>query len=74
MSEDSPIEILSIAQMATRLGVPARWLREHVEAGRVPAMRAESRWLVEPATVTAALARMAANGEAAQAPTGGGQP
>ena len=49
-----------IKHAAARLGVPARWLRAEVDAGRVPCLRAGRRWLVNPAVVEAVLLARAA--------------
>jgi hypothetical protein len=42
-------ELLPLQRMATRLGVPSRWLREQAELGKVPGLRAGDRWLFVPA-------------------------
>jgi hypothetical protein len=52
-------EILSLRRMARLLGVPMQWLRSEADAGRVPCLRAGSRFLFPPAAVQQALARRA---------------
>ena len=37
---------IPIRRAAALLGVPVAWLRREAEAGRVPAVRAGTRWLV----------------------------
>ena len=76
---EKPMEIITLTTMARRLKVPARWLKEQAEAGRVPALRAgRRRWLCEPEAVTEALAHLAAkggdDGEPPPDPADGGQP
>ena len=55
-------ELLPLRRMATRLGVPSRWLREQAECGHVPGLRAGDRWLFDP-EVAAAAVRSMASGE-----------
>lgn len=61
--------VLTLHRMARRLGVTATWLRAEAAAGRVPSLRAGTRFLFEPAAVEDALAARAAkpadNGEEA---------
>lgn len=52
-------EVLTLPRMARRLGVTARWLRAEAEAGRVPCLRAGTRFLFNPVAVQEALARRA---------------
>jgi len=40
--------LVPLGPMAIRAGVPARWLKEEAEAGRLPALRAGSRFLFDP--------------------------
>lgn len=62
-----PKEVITIAAMARRLKVPARWLKEQAETGHVPALRAgRRRWLCEPQAVVDALARLAAADDGGQ--------
>ena len=57
-----PAGLLSLPRMARRLGVSARWLREQVEAGHVPALHAgPGRLLFNVAATEAALAALAGN-------------
>jgi excisionase family DNA binding protein len=53
-------EVLSLNRLARRLGVPARWLREEADAGRIPCLRAGAHYLFAVAAVQAVLARRAA--------------
>ncbi|TWT79125.1 hypothetical protein CA13_05230 [Planctomycetes bacterium CA13] len=59
VQKESP-ELLPLRRMASRLGVPAAWLRDRAEAGEVPALRAGSRWLFRPDVVVPVVAAMAA--------------
>ena len=52
-------ELLPLRRMATRLGVPSRWLREQAEIGKVPGLRAGDRWLFVPDVASAAVRAMA---------------
>ena len=52
--------VLNLPRMARRLGVTQTWLRREAQAGRVPALRADSRLLFEPEAVENAVARRAA--------------
>ena len=52
-------ELLTLRRMATRLGVPSRWLREQAEIGKVPGLRAGNRWLFVPDVASAAVRAMA---------------
>lgn len=52
-------ELLSLRRMAARLGVPAKWLREQAEGGKVPGLRAGDRWLFVPDVARAAVRAMA---------------
>ncbi|MCB9846701.1 MAG: hypothetical protein H6811_12045 [Phycisphaeraceae bacterium] len=54
-----PTEPLPLHVAARYLRVPARWLREEIEAGRLPALRAGRSILVHVPTVSAALAERA---------------
>jgi hypothetical protein len=46
--------------MARRLRVPAKWLREEADAGRVPCLKVVNAYLFNPAAVLEALAVKAA--------------
>jgi hypothetical protein len=48
--DDRPL-LFPLSAMARRLFVPARWLRTEAEAGRIPCLRAGSRFLFDPETV-----------------------
>lgn len=62
MNEDR--RIFTANQMAQRLGVTIRWLKQEAEAGRVPAIRAESRFLFNPDAVQEALLHRASEPQA----------
>lgn len=51
--------LLSLRRMAAREGVPSKWLKEEAEAGRVPGLKAGSRWLFVPSLVHETLRAMA---------------
>jgi hypothetical protein len=53
-------ELLSLARAARRLGVTARWLKAEANAGRVPCLRAGTRYLFDSVAVTQALSKRAA--------------
>ena len=59
-------ELLPLQRMATRLGVPSRWLREQAELGKVPGLRAGNRWLFVPDVASAAVRAMAGDAMAGQ--------
>lgn len=48
-------QLISVGMMARELDVPERWLREECAAGRIPAIRAGSRFLVNPGQVLSVL-------------------
>ena len=52
--------LLPLGPMARRLHVTTAWLRSEAEAGRVPCLRAGSRFLFNPDAVERALADRAA--------------
>jgi hypothetical protein len=58
-----PPVLLGLARIARRLGVAQRWLREEANAGRVPCLRAGTRYLFAAAAVEQALADRAAGEE-----------
>jgi excisionase family DNA binding protein len=51
---------MGLARLARRLGVTQRWLRDEADAGRVPHLRAGSRYLFSPTAVEEVLADRAA--------------
>ena len=53
-------EVLTLYQLAERLGLKVNWLRDQARSGRIPYLSASNRMLFNPAAVTEALARMAA--------------
>ncbi|MCO6436710.1 MAG: hypothetical protein J5J06_06445 [Phycisphaerae bacterium] len=60
MNETHPPRLLPLGNMARRLRVTATWLRAEAEAGRLPALRADKRFLFVPELVEAVLAERAA--------------
>lgn len=64
-------EPLPLHIAARHLRVPARWLREEVEAGRLPALRADRVILIHLPTVAASLAERAKAERAADDAEGG---
>lgn len=57
---DKPEAVLSLARMARRLGVTQRWLRDEANAGRIPHLRAGTRYLFSPEAVERTLPERAA--------------
>ncbi len=56
-----PATVLTLPRMARRLGVTSKWLRDQVEAGRIPALPAgPGHWLLNVAAVDAAIEMLAA--------------
>ena len=53
-------ELLSLSRLARQLGVTQKWLREQADAGAVPSLKADSRYLFSPNAVRSALAVKAA--------------
>jgi hypothetical protein len=51
--------LLPLNIIARRLRVPVGWLRAEAEAGRVPCLRAGTRYLCDPDAVEAALLKRA---------------
>jgi hypothetical protein len=49
-------EVLTLNRAAHRLGVSARWLKAEADAGRVPHLRAEKRYLFELSAASEAIA------------------
>ena len=60
-------ELLTDSQMARTLRVNVRWLKSEAEAGRIPAVKAERRYLFNREAVVRVLAE-----RAAEMPTSGG--
>jgi len=56
-------ELLSLHRAARRIGVTSQWLRIEANAGRIPSLRADGRYLFDVEAVTRALSRRAARGE-----------
>lgn len=56
-------ELLSLPRAARRLGVSAQWLKAEAVAGRVPCLRADSRYLFDIDAVVQALRPRAVRGE-----------
>lgn len=56
-------ELLALHRAARRIGVTSRWLRTEADAGRLPCLCADSRYLFDIEAVTLALSRRAAIGE-----------
>ena len=54
-------ELLPLSRMARRLRVTQSWLRSEADAGRVPCLRADSRYLFVAEAVERILADRAAN-------------
>ncbi len=52
-------DLLSLPRMARRIGVPAQWLREQVEAGQIPCLKLGKRYLFNPLAVQERLASRA---------------
>ena len=59
-------ELLNLPQMARHLGVTSKWLKESADVGRVPCLKAGTRYLFDLEAVKATLAK-----EAAQSRQGG---
>ena len=55
-------KLLTLSHMARRLRVPAGWLREEAEAGRVPCLQAGNQILFHPETVESVLVQRASGG------------
>jgi hypothetical protein len=54
------LELLTDSQLARILRVNVRWLRSEAEAGRIPSVKAERRFLFNRAAVEQVLAERAA--------------
>jgi excisionase family DNA binding protein len=59
MNSPASRRLLTIGQMARRLGVPVKWLRAEAEAGRIPCLRAGERLLFVADVVVATLVERA---------------
>lgn len=57
-------ELFSLPRMARRLGVTQNWLRRESDAGRIPCLRADRRYLFSVEDVVAALAARATTSRA----------
>lgn len=60
MIVDANASVQPVSAVARRLNVPVRWLREQVELGRIPGLRAGSQLLVVPEVVERILRDRAA--------------
>jgi hypothetical protein len=65
MSDLQQRELLALPAMARTLRVTQRWLRREVEAGRLPAVKADTRLLFSRSAVERALLERAERTEAA---------
>ncbi|MBL8889135.1 MAG: hypothetical protein JNL67_04105 [Planctomycetaceae bacterium] len=63
---DLKAALVSLPDMAERLGVPPLWLKEQAEAGRVPCLRVRRKLMFHDATAEAAVLAMAGNSMSAQ--------
>lgn len=54
------VDLLSLGRMARHLGVTQQWLRNQADAGKVPCLKADARYLFNPVAVQEALAEKAA--------------
>ena len=59
--------LLPLNRMARRLRVTTAWLKSEADAGRVPCLRADTRYLFAPEAVERVLAERAAKGNVAHA-------
>lgn len=57
-------DLLVLSRMARRLGVTQHWLREQADTGKVPHLKAGTRYLFNPHAVQTALAEVAAERKA----------
>ena len=65
VSNEPRNELLTLPAMARALRVTQRWLRSEVEAGRLPAIKADARLRFSRAAVERALLKRAERTEAA---------
>lgn len=67
MNDTEKPRLVPLSSMARRLRVTAAWLKSEAEAGRVPALKADRRFLFNPETVELSLLERAtaapSNGE-----------
>lgn len=56
-------EVFPLHRAARRIGVTSRWLRNEADAGRVPCLRADGRYLFDVDAVKRGLSQRAAVGE-----------
>lgn len=59
--ENTHAALLPLNRMARRLRVTMDWLRSEAEAGRVPCLKADRRYLFNPDAVERTLAERAAS-------------
>jgi hypothetical protein len=57
--KESEAALISLPEMADRLGVPPLWLKEQAEAGRVPHLKVGRKLMFAPTTAEAAVLAMA---------------
>jgi hypothetical protein len=55
--------LVTARQLAGRLRVPATWIKQEAEAGRIPCIRAGREYLFDAETVAAMLLERAKSGE-----------
>jgi hypothetical protein len=55
-------ELIKSGQMARRLGVTVSWLKTEADAGRIPHLKADNRYLFEPEEVEQTLVERARQG------------
>lgn len=60
LNEDN---LLTLAGAARRLRIPAGWLRDEAEAGRLPGVRTGESWLFHLPTIVRVLEDRAARGD-----------
>jgi len=53
-------DLLSLARMARRLGVTQQWLHGQADSGKIPCLKAGTRYLFNPVAVQKTLAATAA--------------
>ncbi len=63
MDTPSAARLLPVNVVARRLRIPAKWLRDEAEAGRIPCLRAGNRILCDLEAVEAALLDRAREGQ-----------
>ena len=60
MEHPSPVRLITLSRL---LKLPATWLKEEADAGRIPCLRVGRARLFDPAAVQQTLRRRAAAGE-----------